>query len=391
MKILAVSVSFPPYTSGVATVSHNLATAMVSRGHKVGVICPSETNRHQTRTMGGIIEFRISSIKNPLRSRHFIPRYQPNSIQQIFNEFQPDLIHLHDPSITSYEALFLARRRNIPIIYTQHFLPQFVLSYFPNQIPDSLQPFAKAGVEQLFSLHVNTFLNKCTYLTTPSNTVKKYLQAHGVAVPITAISNGIDLNRFIPGKKKSKLDNHIPRVLYFGRIDKDKSLEALIYASKFITIPCEFIFAGEGKERKKLSHLAASAKVRSDIIFSFPGYIPDDQILPLYRKAILFVMPSCVETQSIVTLQALACGLPVVAVRAGALPELVKHNKNGILVAPNEPSQMAKAIETLLKNRKLSEQFGIESRNIAQSHNIHHTFNNYEKLYTNMNHSLAVT
>ena len=86
------------------------------------------------------------------------------------------------------------------------------------------------------------------------------------------------------------------------------------------------------------------------------------EVLNWYQKATLFVCPSLSEPFGIVNLEALSCGTPVVASKVGGIPEVVRSNKNGVLVQPNKPVKLAGAIQFLLDNEKLRRKFGEEGR-----------------------------
>ncbi|MGD2207660.1 MAG: glycosyltransferase, partial [Anaerolineae bacterium] len=113
----------------------------------------------------------------------------------------------------------------------------------------------------------------------------------------------------------------------------------------------------------------------------FLGFVPEKDMPALYRASDLFAIASICEVQSLPTLQAAATGLPVVAARAVALPELVHDGVNGFLVPPGEPEALGKAMWTILSDPDLAARMGKASLSIAQPHAEEHTFDKYEKLY----------
>ncbi|MDO9555131.1 MAG: glycosyltransferase, partial [Atribacterota bacterium] len=101
----------------------------------------------------------------------------------------------------------------------------------------------------------------------------------------------------------------------------------------------------------------------------------------IYQISTVFAIPSAIETQSIVTLEAMAAGLPIVAVNAGALPELVKNGENGYLFKPGDSDLMAKDIITILSDEKLIEKMKKRSLEIISDHQASKSFEKVEKVY----------
>ena len=106
-----------------------------------------------------------------------------------------------------------------------------------------------------------------------------------------------------------------------------------------------------------------------------------EQIIQLYRSLDCFVITSPVESQSIVTLEAMACGLPVIAARAGALPELVHDGENGFLVPPDDVAAVAQKFNLLAVDSALRKKFGAQSRVISQSHDKPTVLHRLEEVY----------
>lgn len=117
---------------------------------------------------------------------------------------------------------------------------------------------------------------------------------------------------------------------------------------------------------------------------TFTGYLSDVEYPLIYSLADCFVNPGTAELQSIVALEAIASGLPLLAAKAMALPELVKNGVNGYLFDPNDIETLSCYMVKILGNRALSEQMGRESRKLSQEHDIKRTTEQYEKLYQSM-------
>ncbi len=209
---------------------------------------------------------------------------------------------------------------------------------------------------------------------------------HGLHVPVTAISNGIDTSRFTPLNDGTYLKQrfHIPDksiVLYTGRINEEKSLDVLIRAIPIVLkrSDAHFVFVGSGGNyRQWLMALAKKLGVSRNT--SFIDFLSDTDFPNIYSLADVFVMPSEAELQSIVTLEALASGFPIVAVDKGAVPELVTPG-NGILSPAKDSLQMAHAIIKILTDDSLRCTMGRKSLEIVKHHTMDSVRAQYEKVY----------
>jgi glycosyltransferase involved in cell wall biosynthesis len=139
------------------------------------------------------------------------------------------------------------------------------------------------------------------------------------------------------------------------------------------------LIAGDGVEREDLEKLCITLGI--DQRAHFPGFVDSKGDLPkLFRLANVFVTASEIEVQSLVMLEAIASGLPVVAVDATSISEQVENGRSGYLVRSGDERGMATAILKLLANTK-ARSFSIRARQIAEQHTLERTFLGYEKLY----------
>jgi glycosyltransferase involved in cell wall biosynthesis len=125
---------------------------------------------------------------------------------------------------------------------------------------------------------------------------------------------------------------------------------------------------GDGPARQDLSNLASKLGISDRVVFT--GWRDRDRLADIYRDHEMFVTASAMETQGLVVLEAMLCGLPVVATDKYALPDLVHHGQNGYLVQVGDCSGMADAVNTLLSHEQLRSDFGRVGRAMAEGHNI---------------------
>ena len=207
-------------------------------------------------------------------------------------------------------------------------------------------------------------------------------------VPVEALSNGIDLSRFTPGKAPAEIYEryNIPKtkpiVLYVGRVDPEKSLEVLVKAFNLALLKCpeaHLVVVGDGASRNELEKL--SEKLGIEKHTHFLGRVVGNDLPMLYRTGKVFGITSKTETQSIVIMEAMASGLPVVAVQAGAIPELVKNNKTGYLCQQDDPVAVSRAIVRVLKNDLARQKFSKTALENIKKHDISYTLTRFEAIY----------
>ena len=137
---------------------------------------------------------------------------------------------------------------------------------------------------------------------------------------------------------------------------------------------------GDGTARNKLEELAESLGIAERV--HFLGRVVGDDLPELYRTGDVFSITSKTETQSIVLLEAMASGLPAVAVRAGAIHELVKNGENGYLCEPDDEKAVAKGLVRILQDDELRKKMSAASLERIKVHDINYTLTRFEEIYT---------
>jgi len=381
MRIAVVSESYPPNISGVAVFARNMAIGLKNRGHDVIVCSASPIGKPYIEYDEGIPVYRIRSIPNPVRKKFRLVVRQDRTLTKILKQFAPDIIHAQDPGGCSAAAQKFAKKNRLPIVATYHFSLPFVTAYLPfsRYIAGNFKPFIRA--------YCNDFYNECTVITCPTETVRQDLLTQKLMPPLVVISNGIntasDLAKI---KREMPVEKDHPQLLFVGRIDEDKNLLVLLRAVPLILAqyPIRLTIVGDGN---KLSYY--KRWVRQHLLESvvhFTGAVPADSkaLTKEYGDADVFVIPSRIETQSIVTMEAMLAGLPVVGARGGALPELIKHGETGLLVSPVTASAFAYAVTRLLEAPEQGHLFGDAGRKAVQIHSIEQTLDQFVALYKSL-------
>jgi glycosyltransferase involved in cell wall biosynthesis len=208
---------------------------------------------------------------------------------------------------------------------------------------------------------------------------------------VNTISNGIDLRAYHPRgshedeaatRQKWGLPPDVPILLHVGRLDPDKNVERVILAAAPILSRDEahLLIVGDGIRKPSLMDLCNSLGIMDHVHFT--GFVSTDQGLPeIYRIAHLFITTSEIETQGLVLLEAAACGLPIVAIRATCIPEIVHDGVNGILAESGDVQALSQGMSLLLQDRNKAAQMGQAGQSLAQHHDSRYTIEAHEKLY----------
>jgi phosphatidylinositol alpha 1,6-mannosyltransferase len=379
MRIMIVTDQYPPMVGGVPTVTRGLATDFANRGHHVQVVAPSYGPRDVRRLEHKVRVYRFSSFEWPIYEGLRIPFLPFGPIRNLIKKSDPDIIHIHSPIVLGNIAQILAGGLRKPVIATNHYLP---INMSRSLTADPL--IGKYFSTASYSYLVN-FCNNCEYVTAPTKTALDLLYAHGLRSPARAISNGIDLQKFSPGTrdvevlKRYNLPEDRPLILHVNRLSEEKRLNVLLDAVPKMKVEAHIALVGDGPEKDELQLQVKRLNIEDRI--SFLGFVRDSDLLALRRSAEVFAIPSEAELQSLATMEALACGLPVVAADAYALPELVHHGKNGFLFQPGNSDEMAEQIDQILGDRSLREQMSKESLEIIQKHDRLRILDDWEELY----------
>ena len=383
MKILIASDLHWPVYNGVATFSRNLAQGLSALGHEVIVIAPSQDGKKSVEIDGNYKIYRTRSTIFPFYQNFRISLTPQLEVRKIIQEFQPDIIHIQMLMWIGQAAMFFGRRYDIPVVTTSHAMAENLMDNLKKAAPLS------RPINYMLSEYGLRFHGRADVVTSPTASGFKAFgeRADKISKPVEIISNGIDLSMYSPSKAdpaiyaKYDLPTDKPIVTYIGRVDAEKHLSVLIDA--FRTVRTQFdahlLVVGFGVDFDNLVDLASEYGIADHVTFT--GRVSDEDKLQLEQVGCMYVIPSPAELQSIATLEAMACGKPVVAVNAGALGELCHDGKNGFLFDLDDDEQMAEGILKILRDDKLREKFGKESLAIAKTHDLQHTLHEFEKLY----------
>lgn len=381
MRVLIASDLYWPTVNGVTTFVRNLAEGLSDAGHDVVVVAPSQTGKRAEETD---LNHRV------LRTRsHAFPFYQnlPISISpgkqmvRFARTFQPDIIHLQSPIGVGLGAVTAAKKCGVPLVATNHTMSE---NFIDNVA--FLRPVAKP-VDHALRKYAAWFYSHARQMTMPTQTAIDMLKPDDFRIPITPISNGIDLSRFCPGsvpddfRERFGIPPDVPVVLYVGRLDLEKHLPVMVEAAHRMLAGHAFhvVIVGYGVDRERLEHMVRELDMQDHVTFT--GRIAEEDKPHFFRTATVFAMPSPAELQSISTLEAMASGLPVVAVSTGALWELCEDGNNGFLFGLDDADGLARGLTRILDDPELAGKMGTASLGIAARHDLRETIRRFVALY----------
>jgi glycosyltransferase involved in cell wall biosynthesis len=225
-------------------------------------------------------------------------------------------------------------------------------------------------------------------ITAQSNAAADLIRMQRLNLPILPISCGIDLQRLFPNPgterelycKRYGLDAGKKIFLFLGRIDGEKRIDLLLGAMEQLgRDDIQLAISGDGKVKEKLHK--TTTKLNLDRRIRFTGFIPTEDVPGLMNSVDVFVMPSEAELLSISTLEAMACGRPVLLANALALPELVRDGVNGYLFKPGDVSDLMRHMELLADHPERWAEMGLASRELALAHSLEVVIHKFEALY----------
>ncbi|MES2775052.1 MAG: glycosyltransferase [Bacteroidota bacterium] len=379
MKILFVSDTYYPHINGIYYFIHRLAERLQAHGHEVAVLAPSDSLLYTDKTINGIRVFGVPSVSLLLYKtiRIPVPLALKARVDMIFRTFAPDILHLQNHFTINKAALAVNKKHGLPVIGTNHFMTE-------NFTPFYSFLHMNATIEKMMWSAFSKVFNKLNLVTTPTDTGARLIRPK-LDVDVLAVSNGIDLEEFHPGDNGKALRHKYgipdkPILLFVGRLDPEKHIDQVLnaVAGSSLNEFC-FVITGKGTIRPTLEKQIKKLGIADKVVFT--GFVSNEDLPQLYRISRCYVTASVAELQSIATMEAMACGLPVIAANAGALAELVHDGKNGFLFEPGDIDALTRSIETIFSDDQLYHQMKRRSLEIILPHDISNTVVAYEKCY----------
>lgn len=354
MRVCMISAEFPPICGGIGYYVYNLSKKLIERGNEVTIITRGRWNRswHYEKKDGfSLYEVRFIPIY-PFHVRlHGI--FVNKLLKSIESSF--DVLHVHSPLVPVVHT-------TLPIVVTEHGTTKSIIAH--TELLDIHSLIVKLFQRQLITIDRKAIKN-CRVTTAVSSSCAKELQKYyGISENIIVVGNGVNPDFFVPIKKKRGV-----YILYTGQLNSKKGLIDLVKSAQYVCREhpkLKFILAGKGPLENHLKKLVHSLNL--DRNFSFVGFVDRSTLLEYYQNATIYVFPSYYEGLPTTLLEAMSCGLPVVATDVDGTSEAVIDGETGYLVPPKNSKKLAGAILRLLADEELMKRMGEKAINRIKKH-----------------------
>ncbi len=359
MRVLMVSDVYFPRVNGVSTSMETFRAALAAEDVEVRLVVP----RYAAEADEALVT-RIPAHRLPLDPEDRLMRWRALREAVRAAATDCDLVHIQTPFLAHYAGLESARRARRPVLATYHtFFEEYLYHY---------APLVPAGwLKRLARRFSRTQCNALDGVVVPSTAMRDRLAAYGVTVPMHVLPTGIPLGQFQGGdgrrfRRDHGIDDGRPVALYVGRVAHEKNIGFLleVVANARRAIPeLLLLITGEGPAVESLRARVAALGLEPNV--AFLGYLDRQTTLrDCYAAADTFVFASRTETQGLVLLEAMAVGLPVVALAAMGTRDILGAGR-GCLTPPDAPEAFAEALCALLTDRPRREALAREAKAYA--------------------------
>jgi len=367
LRVAMFTNNYLPFIGGVPISIDRLRRGLQALGDSVLILAPRY--RHHGEHEPGVVrvpallsfgekrEFRMVNVF------HGLPRRETR-------RFRPDIVHIHHPIWMGDLGVFMARRLRIPAMFTYHTRLEHYAHFVP--LPGPL--FRNLISHWL----IRRLANKCDGVIVPTYSTEDYLRVIGVKTQIFVQPTGIDIEciRNIDPERVRQLREqlaigHEKVLVSVSRISREKNvdfiLDALHVLKRKSHVPFRLLMLGDGDERQRIRQRAKEEGLED--IVSLPGAIPPDDVPVWLKLADVFVFASKSETQGMVILEAMAAGLPVVAVRSSGIDDVITNGVNGFKTGEN-PEQWASSVADLLRDDALRKKMAASALDFGSRHGV---------------------
>ncbi len=338
MNIVMVTNTYLPHIGGVARSIESFTREYRRRGHRVLIVAPEFPGQPEHE----LDVVRIPAIQNFNGSDFSVVLPVPGVLTEALDRFGPDIVHSHHPYLLGMTALRKARKRALPLVFTHHTLYERYTHYVPGNSPTMAR----------FVIELATrYANLTDHVFAPSESVAKLIRERGVTAPITVVPTGVELERFENGcgrELRQRLD--IPPdafiVGHVGRLAPEKNLGFLAAAvTDFLAAnpQARFMVVGRGPAAEEVAAVFAASGLRGRL--HMPGALDGAELRDAYHAMDVFAFSSKSETQGMVLTEAMAVGVPVVALDASGVRELVVDGEQGRLLEDEDVRSFSAALQ----------------------------------------------
>jgi glycosyltransferase involved in cell wall biosynthesis len=361
MRVLMVSDVYFPRINGVSASIETFRRTLQSCNVEVDIVVPRYGNELEE---AGVI--RVKGKQLPLsldaEDRRLSWREMKRTVLERARDC--DLIHIHTPFIAHYAGLRAARRLNIPVLATYHTL---FAEYLQHYVPFLPHRYLNRLARQFSRRQCNAL----DAIVVPSTAMLEQLTAYGVRAPMHILPTGIPLDKFARGdraafRQRHGIDEKRPVALFVGRVAHEKNIDFLlrVWARAVQQNPeLLLLVAGDGPALPDLKKEAEKLGIAHAV--KFLGYLDrNGELLDCYAAADVFVFASLTETQGMVLPEAMAAGLPVIALARLGTCDILEGGK-GCIAPPEDEGAFTEAVLRFFSDTALRERLQAEAPETA--------------------------
>lgn len=337
MNILLLTNTYAPHVGGVARSVAAFAEEYRRRGHRALIVAPEfpAMPLHEADVI------RVPAIQNFNASDFSVALPLGPQLRDAIDAFRPDLVHSQHPFLLGMTAVRIARRRELPLVFTHHTLYERYTHYVPGDSP----------AMKRFAIELATrYANLSDQVFAPSESIRDLLVARGVVAPIEVVPTGVRLEHFATGdgaaaRRRAGIPGDAFVVGHLGRLAPEKNLEFLARAvADFVAGDqrAHFLVIGTGPSETAMRAVFARAGLAARL--HVLGILQGARLADALHAMDAFAFASLSETQGMVLTEAMAAGLPVVALDAPGVREVVADGVNGRLLREAAPAAFGAAL-----------------------------------------------
>jgi glycosyltransferase involved in cell wall biosynthesis len=358
MRIMMFTNTYLPHVGGVARSVSTYEEEFCRRGHEVRIVAPQFAGAEDRS--GRVL--RTPAIQHFNGSDFSVRIPTPGLLADFVDDFRPDILHSHHPFLLGDSAMRLAWSRRLPLVFTYHTMYEQYTHYVPLN-SDALKRF----VIQM----TTEYCNLCTHVVAPSESVAKVLRERGVVNPVTAIPTGINAEFFCCGdggqfRRRYAIDEKAMVVGHVGRLAAEKNLDYLADAvGLFLSEHADAVFlvVGNGDARESMDLILHQHARPEQTVMA--GTQTGRDLANAYAAMDVFAFSSQSETQGMVLAEAMAAGVPAVALDAPGAREIVNEQNGRLLDSGATAAEFAEAIGEVTRDPNYLRQLSDGARQTA--------------------------
>ena len=345
LRIALFSGNYNYVRDGANQALNRLVGYLLSQGASVRVYSPTVENPAFQAT-GDLVS--VPSMAIPFRPEYRMPLSLSRSVRRDLEAFNPNIVHIASPDRVSRKAVKWAKKQNLPVLCSVHTRFETYFRYYNLSF---IEPVVEAWIRRLY--------RKCDALVAPSESFAQVLRQQRMNYDIDIWSRGVDREMFNPGRRDMEwrrglgISDDTTVIGFLGRLVMEKGLDVFsdtIDQLKRRNVPHQVLVIGEGPARAWFESRIPEAK--------FAGFQVGADLGRAVASMDMFFNPSVTEAFGNVTLESMACGLPVVAAKATGSQSLVEDKVSGRLITPGAINQFADALQAYCVNSDLRAQHG---------------------------------